>query len=126
MDSLNTSRPRSSRPRTGVDQLIKSTRSDMPNPLLLAARQVTGPVVATVSDRVRHGFCMGWWRVALALPPGSKRAGDRAGDARVGRHGGADADNLATTASRGVSERVPTLSRGARRSPATRRADGDG
>src|SRR5436309_13726434 len=68
MDSLNTSRPRSSRPRTGVDQLIKSTRSDMPNPLLLAARQVTGPVVATVSDRVRHGFCMGWWRVGFPVP----------------------------------------------------------
>src|ERR1700736_2073017 len=56
MDSLNTSRPRSSRPRTGVDQLIKSTRSDIPTLLLLAARRVTGPMGPNVSDRVMRRF----------------------------------------------------------------------
>jgi NAD(P)-dependent dehydrogenase (short-subunit alcohol dehydrogenase family) len=46
----------------------------------------------------------------VLLSTESGRLDDRARRAPFGRQGGADADNLITTALRGVSERVPTLS----------------
>src|SRR5471032_269861 len=53
--SLNTSRPRSSRPRTGAFQLINSTRSAMPTPFLLRPSTGTGPVAPTLSTFTRPG-----------------------------------------------------------------------
>jgi hypothetical protein len=72
-----------------------------------------GHLASNHPGRVSHA------KQARALPsPESERLDDRVPRYRSGRQGGADADNVITTASLGVSERVPTVSRGARRSSA--------